>query len=236
MPWRMRFLPACLSLRRGLAPIGPLISQRRWPLRCGCLLQIMFVLFVVATVLWSVIVVKAKPNAHRIHQLMIVLVTFKSLTLLSQVRAGAAAVTSAMLWHCVRSGCAPSSARRWLASPPPSATTLRSGSTMPTSRLFAASEHGCRAQAGMYHLIRATGHAEGWSIAFYFFTFIRGVLFFTVIVLIGTGWSYLKVRISLCGPVLLPPAIVRHDVQANAPRPRRVGLQTWSRSQRVLCK
>lgn len=46
----------------------------------------MFVLFVVVTILWSVIVVKAKPNAHRIHQLMIVLVTFKSLTLLSQVR------------------------------------------------------------------------------------------------------------------------------------------------------
>ena len=52
----------------------------------------------------------------------------------------------------------------------------------------------CCTQAGMYHLIRATGHAEGWSVAFYFFTFIRGVLFFTVIVLIGTGWSYLKVR------------------------------------------
>jgi hypothetical protein len=96
--------------------------------------MIMFVLFVVATVLWSVIVVKAQPNAHRIHQLMIVLVTFKSLTLLSQ--------------------------------------------------------------AGMYHLIRATGHAEGWSVAFYFFTFIRGVLFFTVIVLIGTGWSYLKVFLA----------------------------------------
>ena len=55
------------------------------------MLQIMFVLFVVATVLWSVIVVKAQPNAHRIHQLMIVLVTFKSLTLLSQVRGGALA-------------------------------------------------------------------------------------------------------------------------------------------------
>lgn len=49
----------------------------------------------------------------------------------------------------------------------------------------------------MYHLIRATGHAEGWSVAFYFFTFIRGILFFTVVVLIGTGWSYLKVSI-LC--------------------------------------
>jgi len=54
--------------------------------RCLCPPQIMFVLFVVALILWSVIVVKASPNAHRIHHLMIVLVTFKALTLLSQAR------------------------------------------------------------------------------------------------------------------------------------------------------
>jgi hypothetical protein len=46
--------------------------------------QVMFVLFAVATTLWVVLVVKAGTNAHRIHYLMIVLVTFKSLTLLSQ--------------------------------------------------------------------------------------------------------------------------------------------------------
>jgi cytochrome c oxidase assembly factor CtaG len=60
----------------------------------------MFVLFVVATILWSVIVVKAAPNAHRIHQLMIVLVTFKSLTLLSQVRGIALARA-----RCLSAGC-----------------------------------------------------------------------------------------------------------------------------------
>ena len=80
--------------------------------------QIMFVLFTVVTVLWTTVVLRARPNSHRIHYLMIVLCVFKSLTLLSQ--------------------------------------------------------------AGMYHLIRAIGHAEGWSVAFYLFTFIRGVLFFTV--------------------------------------------------------
>lgn len=78
----------------------------------------MFVLFTVVTALWTTLVVKARPNSHRIHYLMIVLCVFKALTLLSQ--------------------------------------------------------------AGMYHLIRAVGHAEGWSLAFYFFTFIRGILFFTV--------------------------------------------------------
>ncbi len=78
----------------------------------------MFVLFTTLTVLWTTVVLRARPNSHRIHYLMIVLCVFKSLTLLSQ--------------------------------------------------------------AGMYHLIRAIGHAEGWSVAFYLFTFIRGVLFFTV--------------------------------------------------------
>lgn len=35
-------------------------------------------------------------------------------------------------------------------------------------------------QAGMYHLIRTTGHPEGWNVAFYVFNFLRGILFFTV--------------------------------------------------------
>ena len=51
----------------------------------------MFILFVVAAVLWTVLVVKAGSNAHRIHHLMIALVVFKALTLLSQVRLAAPA-------------------------------------------------------------------------------------------------------------------------------------------------
>ena len=35
-------------------------------------------------------------------------------------------------------------------------------------------------QAGMYHLIRASGHPDGWNWAYYAFTFLRGLLFFTV--------------------------------------------------------
>lgn len=35
-------------------------------------------------------------------------------------------------------------------------------------------------QAGMYHLIRLTGEPEGWNVAFYIFTFMRGILFFVV--------------------------------------------------------
>eukprot|EP00252_Welwitschia_mirabilis_P014952 TRINITY_DN33035_c0_g1_i1.p1 TRINITY_DN33035_c0_g1~~TRINITY_DN33035_c0_g1_i1.p1 ORF type:complete len:447 (-),score=48.45 TRINITY_DN33035_c0_g1_i1:115-1455(-) len=40
--------------------------------------------------------------------------------------------------------------------------------------------------------VKRTGSAHGWDIAFYVFGFLKGVLLFTVIVLIGTGWSFLK--------------------------------------------
>ncbi|GLT47871.1 hypothetical protein SLA2020_215300 [Shorea laevis] len=42
------------------------------------------------------------------------------------------------------------------------------------------------------HYVKVTGTPHGWDILFYIFQFIRVVLLFTVIVLIGTGWSFLK--------------------------------------------
>lgn len=72
-------------------------------------------------------------------------------------------------------------------------------------------------QSGMYHMIAIYGHPEGWNIAFvsfvysfrppfcsefpliltfclmqYFFTAMRSILFFTVVVLVAAGWSYMK--------------------------------------------
>lgn len=47
------------------------------------------------------------------------------------------------------------------------------------------------AQCGMYHYIRITGHPDGWNVAYYIFTFFRSILLFSIIVLIGTGWSYM---------------------------------------------
>ncbi|KAI3985567.1 hypothetical protein MKX01_004528 [Papaver californicum] len=41
------------------------------------------------------------------------------------------------------------------------------------------------------HYVKVTGTAHGWDV-FYIFQFIRVTLLFTVIVLIGTGWSFLK--------------------------------------------
>ncbi|KAM0068594.1 putative transmembrane protein GPR107/GPR108 [Helianthus debilis subsp. tardiflorus] len=42
------------------------------------------------------------------------------------------------------------------------------------------------------HYIKVTGTPHGWDVLFYTFQFFRAVLLFTVIILIGTGWSFLK--------------------------------------------
>lgn len=43
-----------------------------------------------------------------------------------------------------------------------------------------------------YYKIQATGHAEVLTFMFYIFNFIKGMFLFTVILLIGTGWSFVK--------------------------------------------
>ncbi|KAH7294883.1 hypothetical protein KP509_27G022900 [Ceratopteris richardii] len=40
--------------------------------------------------------------------------------------------------------------------------------------------------------IKSTGTPHGWDVAFYFFSFLKGIMLFVVIVLIGTGWTILK--------------------------------------------
>ncbi|GBG65182.1 hypothetical protein CBR_g49976 [Chara braunii] len=48
------------------------------------------------------------------------------------------------------------------------------------------------ALAAEYTLVKQTGTPHGWNVAYYIFSFLRGVMLFTVILLIGTGWSFLK--------------------------------------------
>ncbi|XP_042513115.1 protein CANDIDATE G-PROTEIN COUPLED RECEPTOR 7-like [Macadamia integrifolia] len=40
--------------------------------------------------------------------------------------------------------------------------------------------------------VRRTGSPHGWDVAFYIFSLLKGIMLFTVIILIGTGWSFLK--------------------------------------------
>lgn len=48
----------------------------------------------------------------------------------------------------------------------------------------------CEAEDKQY--VKRTGTAHGWDVAYYIFNFLRGGILFSVIVLIGTGWSFLK--------------------------------------------
>lgn len=43
-----------------------------------------------------------------------------------------------------------------------------------------------------YHYIKTYGDGEGWDIVYYVFAFLKGVMLFVVILLIGTGWSFVK--------------------------------------------
>lgn len=43
-----------------------------------------------------------------------------------------------------------------------------------------------------YHYLRVSGHAEMWSFFYYLFAFLKGTFLFTVILLIGSGWSIVK--------------------------------------------
>ena len=40
--------------------------------------------------------------------------------------------------------------------------------------------------------IKGTGTTHGWDVLFYFFSFLKGIMIFTLIVLIDTDWFFLK--------------------------------------------
>ncbi|KAL5996763.1 Protein CANDIDATE G-PROTEIN COUPLED REPTOR 7 [Asimina triloba] len=56
--------------------------------------------------------------------------------------------------------------------------------------LFKALKMICASEDESY--VKKTGTPHGWDIAFYVFGFFKGVMLFTVIILIGTGWSFIK--------------------------------------------
>jgi len=47
-------------------------------------------------------------------------------------------------------------------------------------------------EAIKFHVMKVDGTAHGWTTVYYVFTFMKGILMFTVILLIGTGWSLFK--------------------------------------------
>ena len=51
-------------------------------------------------------------------------------------------------------------------------------------------------QTGMYFLIMKHGEPEGWRYVYYLFSFARGLMLFTVIILVGTGYTFIKPFLS----------------------------------------
>ncbi|OEU22619.1 hypothetical protein FRACYDRAFT_151456, partial [Fragilariopsis cylindrus CCMP1102] len=47
-----------------------------------------------------------------------------------------------------------------------------------------------------YHYLRVTGHTMFFSAIYYTFSFLKGITLFTVIVMIGSGWSFVKPFLS----------------------------------------
>lgn len=52
------------------------------------------------------------------------------------------------------------------------------------------------AESIRYHFIKENGHADIWSFFFYAINFVKGTFLFTVILLIGSGWSFVKPFLS----------------------------------------
>jgi len=47
-----------------------------------------------------------------------------------------------------------------------------------------------------YHYIKTTGSGAGWTIVYYIFAGLKGIILFVLIALIGTGWSFIKPFLS----------------------------------------
>eukprot|EP00500_Bicosoecida_sp_ms1_P004228 CAMPEP_0203814060 /NCGR_PEP_ID=MMETSP0115-20131106/5065_1 /ASSEMBLY_ACC=CAM_ASM_000227 /TAXON_ID=33651 /ORGANISM="Bicosoecid sp, Strain ms1" /LENGTH=449 /DNA_ID=CAMNT_0050722937 /DNA_START=240 /DNA_END=1589 /DNA_ORIENTATION=+ len=47
-----------------------------------------------------------------------------------------------------------------------------------------------------FHFVAARGSPVGWNVVYYIFAFLKGVMMFVVILLVGTGWSLLKPFLS----------------------------------------
>jgi len=88
-------------------------------------------------------------------------------------------------------------------------------------------------EAFEYHWLKTTGRPHGWNIAFYIFSFLKGMLLFMVIVLIGTGWSYLKPYLTeqdkqIMLVVIVVQALVNVAmVMLDETAPGAIGWLTW---------
>jgi len=93
--------------------------------------------------------------------------------------------------------------RQWM-------TVERIHMVMAALLLFKALKLACAAE-DLWHVQR-TGAPHGWDVAFYVFGLFKGVLLFTVIALIGTGWSFLKPYLQVCNLLFVNSQIVNSNL------------------------
>jgi len=89
-------------------------------------------------------------------------------------------------------------------------------------------------EAFKFHSLKVSGHNDGWTIVYYIFSFLKGIMMFAVIILIGTGWSYIKPFLTdrdkqimlavLVAQVMVNVAMVVVDETS----PGSAGWVTWS--------
>lgn len=88
-------------------------------------------------------------------------------------------------------------------------------------------------EAFEYHWLKSTGKPHGWNVAFYVFSFVKGMLLFTVIVLIGTGWSYLKPYLTerdkqvMLAVIVVQAMVNVAMVMLDETAPGAIGWLTW---------
>jgi len=112
-------------------------------------------------------------------------------------------------------------------------TAERIHAVMGALLLFKALKLACAAEDQWY--VERTGTPHGWDVAFYVFGFFKGILLFTVIVLIGTGWSFLKPYLQVHARA--PHAIRRSiDAMNDQSTNRETDHRVWAcRSARRTC-
>lgn len=84
-----------------------------------------------------------------------------------------------------------------------------------------------------FESIRSTGEGGGWTHASYAFAGIRGVMFFSVVLLVGTGWSFVKPFLSTRDKrilmVVVPLQVVVNiaSIVVEEMSPGTMGWLTW---------
>eukprot|EP01095_Lingulamoeba_sp_RSL-Kostka_P003471 TRINITY_DN14447_c0_g1_i1.p1 TRINITY_DN14447_c0_g1~~TRINITY_DN14447_c0_g1_i1.p1 ORF type:complete len:480 (-),score=103.30 TRINITY_DN14447_c0_g1_i1:138-1556(-) len=90
------------------------------------------------------------------------------------------------------------------------------------------------------HYLKANGHAGGWEVIYIIFSIMKGIMFFVVIALIGTGWAFIKPYLSELDRkiimIVIPLQIIANIalVIVEETAPGSIGWFTWQSIFRIV--